>query len=103
MMHVTTRLTLVYKLKTSKHLFLFTIVRDVIINRPYSKVNKSTRTKVAVIFAHFRFSVISLLLQQSKSEFASIQAHTFWQLQQHKKQNYTRPELGKNNYHFYPC
>jgi hypothetical protein len=34
-------------------------------NRPYSKVNKSTRVKVAVIF-HFRINVIilSLLLQQ---------------------------------------
>jgi hypothetical protein len=27
-------------------------------NRPYSKVRKSTRVKVAVIFAHIRFSVI---------------------------------------------
>jgi hypothetical protein len=30
-------------------------------NRPYSKVNKSTRTKVAVIFDHFRFSVINYI------------------------------------------
>jgi hypothetical protein len=28
------------------------------VNRPYSKVNKSTRAKVAFIFAHSRFSVI---------------------------------------------
>jgi hypothetical protein len=29
------------------------------VNRPYSKVNKSTRAKVTVIFANFRFGVIS--------------------------------------------
>jgi hypothetical protein len=40
----------------------------------FSKVNKTTGAKVAVIFAHFRFSVInivSVLLQQSKFEFVS--------------------------------
>jgi hypothetical protein len=39
----------------------------------HSNVNKSTRAKVAVIFVHFRFSVISfrIIMQQLKSEFAS--------------------------------
>jgi hypothetical protein len=45
-----------------------------LLNRLYSKVNKSSRVKVTATFLlfHFRFSVIilSVLLQQSKSEFA---------------------------------
>jgi hypothetical protein len=41
-------------------------------NRPYSKVIKSIRAKVAVIFAHFRFSVfiLSVLMQPTNSEFS---------------------------------
>jgi hypothetical protein len=48
-------------------------------NTPYSKVNKSTRAKVAVFF-YLRFSVIilSVLLQQSKSELASHTSSQFF-------------------------
>jgi hypothetical protein len=37
-------------------------------NRPYSKVNKSTRAKVAVICAHFQLSVISFCVVATTKE-----------------------------------
>jgi hypothetical protein len=50
-----------------------------ILNRPCSKVNKSTRVKVTVIFAYFRFSLsfFSVLLQQSRSVSLFSKQHNF--------------------------
>jgi hypothetical protein len=66
-------------------------------SRWYSKVNKSTRAKLAVIFVHFRCSVVSCaLLQQSKIEFARKQIQFLIIATIHKN---TKLEVGKSNCH----
>jgi hypothetical protein len=62
-------------------------------------IQKSTRVKVAVIFAYFRFSLIAFCVV---ARIEKIQAHNLLLLQQHKKSNYTKPEIDKNNYYFCP-
>jgi hypothetical protein len=81
-------------------------------NKLYSKVNKSTRVKVTIIFVHLRFSVMSfsVLLQQSK-HMSLLRTNlpcfeyklTLFDYCNNTKSNYTKPEVDKNNCYFYPC
>jgi hypothetical protein len=49
-------------------------------------------TKVAVIFSHFSFSVISFCVVEIMKKWVC----------NNTKSNYTKPEVGKNSYHFCP-
>jgi hypothetical protein len=42
------------------------VLTPIMKNKPYSKIDKSTGAKVAVIFAHFRFGVIFCYIAKIK-------------------------------------
>jgi uncharacterized membrane protein YwzB len=73
-------------------------------NRPYSKINKSIRAKVAVIFftSSLVYSYFLRCCNNQKVNLLCIQAHTFSLLQQHRKYIITLNRKWKNNCHFCP-
>jgi hypothetical protein len=72
--------------------------------RPYSKINKSTRAKMAVIFVYFRFSVIAFCVDVTIKMCELIFKETsLFDCCNNTERNYTKPEVSKNSCHFYPC